>query len=112
MRADDEVPKRIGTNPRQPDEHARVADVMFLQVVGSGVILEEGVAIGEIHHHDERVRLGRLVGSDADEHPSTNLQRRLSPRGRELHVRQRAADRLDRLESVAAAHDPSVIVNG
>jgi hypothetical protein len=112
MRADDEVPKRVGINPRQPDEHARIADVVLLQVVRVGGILDEGVAILEIHHHDKRVRLGRRVGGDTDEHPSTNLQRRLPPHGRELHVRQRAADHLDRLETVAAAHDQSVIVDG
>jgi hypothetical protein len=104
VRADDEVPKRIRMNPRQPDEHARIADVVFLQVVRVRLILDERVAGGDIHHHDERVRLGRLVGRHAHEHPATDLERRLAPRGRELDVRQRAADRLDRLETVAAGH--------
>jgi hypothetical protein len=104
MRADDEIAKRIRTNPRQPDEHARIADVVLLQVVGGRVLLDERVAAGEIHHHDERVRLGRLVGGHAHEHLPADLERRLAPRGRELDVRQRSPYRLDRLETVAARH--------
>jgi hypothetical protein len=110
VRADDKVPKRIRMNPLQPDEHAGVADVVLLQVVGVRVVLHERVATGEIHHHDERVRLGRLVGGHAHEHLPADLERRFTPRGRELDVRQRAADRLDRLETAAARHGPRLIL--
>ena len=104
MGADDEITKRIRTNPWKPHEHARIRDVVLLQIVGVRVFFDERVAVGEVHHHDERVGLGRLVGRHAHEHLAADLERRLAPRGRELDVRQRAPDRLDRLETVAARH--------
>ena len=50
---------------REPDEHTRIPDVVLLQVVRVGVFLDERGAVGEIHHHDERVRLGGFVRREA-----------------------------------------------
>ena len=79
MGADDQVAKRVRMHQCEPYEHARIADVVLLQVVGAGIFLDEGISIGEIHHDDQRVRLGRLVRRHAGEHPPANLERRLAP---------------------------------
>ena len=43
MSADDEIAQRIRPHSRQPDQDARIADVVLLQVVGVGIVFEQRV---------------------------------------------------------------------
>ena len=101
MRADHEVAKRVGLDPPEPDQHARIPDVVVFQIVGVRIVFDQCVAVAEVHHHDERLRLGGFVRRDAREHPAAHLQRRLSPGRGELDVRQRATDGFDLFEAAA-----------
>ena len=104
MRAGDEIPQGIDRDTVQPNEDTRVVQVVFLQVIGGRIVLEERVSIGEVNHHDQRVRLGGLMGRDTREHLPAHFQRGLAPRRRHLHVWQRASDRFDCSERVATWH--------
>jgi hypothetical protein len=64
VRANDEVSQAVSVDTRQPNEHTRVVQVVFLQVIGTGIVRDERISLGQVHHHDERVRLGGPVGCD------------------------------------------------
>ena len=103
MRADHEIPKSVETNAGQSHEHTRVLQVVCFQIVGARVIFDECVAVGERHHHNQRVRFGGLVGIDAHEHLPVDLQSGLAPCSCYLYVWKGAADSLDGCERVPAA---------
>jgi ABC-type nickel/cobalt efflux system permease component RcnA len=103
VRADHEILKSVETNAGQSHEHTRVVQIVFFQVEGARVVFDECVTVGERHHHDQRVRFGGLVGSDAHEHLPVHLQSGLAPCSCHLHVWKGATDSLDGCERVPAA---------
>src|SRR6185436_15473324 len=66
--AGDDVAQSVVANPRQPDEHTRVIDVVLLQIKGTRVRVYKRVPLRNIHHHDERVRFGGPMSCETDEH--------------------------------------------
>jgi hypothetical protein len=104
VRAGDEVSQGVGADTRQPNEHTRVVQVVFLQVIGTRIVLDERVSLGEVHHDDERIRLGGLMGRHTREHFPAHLQRGLAPGGCHLHVWQGTTDGFDGSERVATWH--------
>src|SRR5262249_13271209 len=95
VRATDEILDRVAVDAREPDEDARVVEVVLFEIVRRRVVFDHRVALGEVHHHDERVRLRGRVRRDAHEHLSLHFQRRLPPCRRLFHVRQTATDGAD-----------------
>src|SRR5262245_12131952 len=57
-RAVQEVLERVLRDARQPDEHARVVEVVILQIVDIRFFGDERVAIGEVDADNQRARLG------------------------------------------------------
>lgn len=74
----DQVPQCVERNARQSHHHTRVIPIVFFQVVSIRVIFDESVAVAEVHHHDQRVWFGRLVGCDVEVIPQRLAQARSS----------------------------------
>jgi len=104
MRADDQILQRVGTYQRQPDQDAGIPEIVLGQIVDVRIVGDECVASGDVHAHDERVRLGGLVGSDADEHLAADLEGRLPPGRRHLDAGEGPADGLDTSEAAGPCH--------
>jgi hypothetical protein len=104
VRTGDEVSQRVGSDTGEPNEHTRVVQVVFLQVIGTGIILDERVSLSEVHHHDERIRLGGPMGRDTHEHLAPHLQRGLAPGRCHLYIWQGTTDGFDGSERVATWH--------
>jgi hypothetical protein len=99
MRAVHEIPQRVGMDPGQPDENARVVDVVILQVIRRGILLEQRVALREVHPHGQRVRLRRLVHRLTDEHLPADFKREPAVHADVLDVGERQANRADGVET-------------
>ena len=84
---------------REPDEHARVVDVVILEVIGPGIFFDERVTLGEVHPYGKGVRLGRLVHCLTDEHLPPHLQRKAAVHRRRLDIGKRGAEGANGLET-------------
>jgi hypothetical protein len=68
-----QVSQSVGVDARQPHEHARIVDVMILQVIDFRVGCQQFRPAGEIDANRERVGLGGAVNGNARQQLSANL---------------------------------------
>jgi hypothetical protein len=87
--AEQQVLQRVVADARQPDKHARVVEVVILQVVHIRFFGDERVSIGEVDADDEGAWLSRLVRGGARQQAAAQLEGGCAVRGAPLHVRQR-----------------------
>ena len=95
-------------NAREPHEHTRIADVVFLEVVRPGLYPQQLVSLLEVEANHERVRLGNTVRGLAGEHASADSKRDAAVH-RALHdSRQRERELSHVIERYLARHGTEV----
>jgi len=92
MRGQQQVAERLILDRSQSYEHARMRNVVRLEVINVGLFLDQRIALIERHHDDERIRLGVTMRRRAADHLSVRAERWHTPRGPFLGARQRAAE--------------------
>ena len=79
-RGREQIVHGIGPHARQPDQDARIVDVVVLEIVHGRIVGNHLVALREVDADDERVRLRGLVRGEAGEQLVVQLQRGRSRR--------------------------------
>jgi len=95
----EEIPQRVLADLLRPHEHARVALIVLLEIIGFRVRGDHLVACPEGHPNNERGRFRGSMTGDAGEHLPGDFERG-SPPGRSLfHFRQPEPDTSDGVEA-------------